>query len=77
MTLPLPLMDPLNVVLVPLPPAVNVKLPRLMPPLPAIEPMVLLTPSCITAPVSTVSGLLLGRLPVSSNVPPATVVTPW
>jgi hypothetical protein len=42
MRLPLPLMDPLNVVLVPLPPAVSVKLPRLIPPLPAIEPMALL-----------------------------------
>jgi hypothetical protein len=77
MRLPLPLMDPLNVVLVPLPPAVSVKLPRLIPPLPAIEPMALLTPSCIRATGATVNALALGRLPVISNVPPATVVLPW
>jgi hypothetical protein len=45
MTLPLPLMDPLNVVLVPLPPAVNMKLPTLIAPLPAIDPNVLSVPS--------------------------------
>ena len=77
MRLPLPVMDPLNVVLLLLPPAVNVKLLRLMPPLPVIEPIVLLTASCTTAPVPTVSALLLGRLPVTSNVPPDTVVMPW
>ena len=77
MRLPLPLMGPLNVVLLLLPPAVKVKLLRLMPPLPAIEPMVLLTPSCVSAPGATVNALALGRLPVISNVPPATVVMPW
>jgi hypothetical protein len=69
-------MEPLNVVLLLLPPAVRVKLPRLIPPLPAIDPNVLSAPSCNKAPMLTVKAVLFGRLPLNSNVPPAILVVP-
>ena len=75
--LPAPLIAPLYVVLLPFPPAVKAKLPKLIPPLPAIDPNVLSAPSCNKAPVLTVKAVLLGRLPLNSNVPPPTVVAPW
>ena len=74
---PLPKMSPLNVVLVLSPPAVSVRLPRCTVPAPASEPIVSLPPRVRSAPLSTVTALVFGRLPpLTASVPALMRVDP-
>ena len=73
---PVPVIVPEKVVLELSPPEVSVKLPKLIFPAPAIEPTSSSDPNVYVAPLSTVTGVELLRLPFTVNEPAEILVAP-